>query len=154
MTTYRLLVTEGKWSNLIFDGIKTFDWRKGYRGISVGDRVIFIEADSKGNPTGRECNVTVTLVVHSTDFPPHFKWTGDVFTIIQFELNETVNRKEIKCPQCGAKNLHDMNFVDDEINAQGDLDLEPGERFCCGSCSAIVDAEGQLLQRGTGFGNY
>lgn len=88
LRTHRLLVTKGKWSNPIFDGIKTFDSRKGFRDISVGDRVTFVEADPKGNHTGRECDATVTLVVHSRDFPSHFKWVGGEFTTFQFELNK------------------------------------------------------------------
>ena len=88
MKAYRLMVTKGLWSNLIFDGKKTFDFRKGSRNISVGDMVTFVEADSESNPTGREQNAKVNLVVHSRDFPAHFRWDGKEFTIFQFELEE------------------------------------------------------------------
>lgn len=91
MKACRLMVTRGLWSNLIFDGEKTFDFREGTRDISVGDVVTFVESDSKGNPTGREQDARVNLVVHSRDFPAHFGWNGGEFTIFQFELERRKN---------------------------------------------------------------
>ena len=85
MTDYRLFVTEGIWYDLIENGKKRFDFRKGIREINVGDAVTFMEADSTRTLTGRTCTFKVTLVVHSTDFPKHFGWNGGEFTIVQFE---------------------------------------------------------------------
>lgn len=85
MKTNRLLVTEGIWFNMILHGKKKFDFRKGFRNITIGDRITIVEADSRGNPTGREYDVIVNLVIHSRDFPSHFGWTGGEFTIFQFD---------------------------------------------------------------------
>jgi hypothetical protein len=85
MNDYRLLVTEGRWYDLIESGIKKFDFRKGYRDFNIGDYITFMEADSTRILTGRTCTCIVTLVIHSTDFPKHFNWDGGDFTIIQFD---------------------------------------------------------------------
>ena len=83
---YRIFVTTEGWYDLIESGKKKFDFRKGIREVSVGDIVTFMEADSGKILTGRTCTFEVTLVVHSTDFPEHFDWSGGEFTIFQFEL--------------------------------------------------------------------
>jgi len=82
---HKLLVTEGIWYDLIASGKKKFDFRKRYRDMNVGDSITFVEADSKGNPTGRTCTFRINLVIHSIDFPKHFNWDGGEFTIIQFD---------------------------------------------------------------------
>lgn len=87
MSDYRLLVvTEGIWYDLIKDGKKKFDFRKGIREINVGDIVTFTEADFEKVLTGRTCSAKVNLVIYSTDFPEHFGWDGGDFTVIQFDL--------------------------------------------------------------------
>ena len=90
MTNYRLEATKGIWYDLIESGEKTFDFRKGYREIHIGDTVTFIETaiKYKSPPTGKTCTFTVDLVVHSKDFPRHFGWKGEPFTIIQFRPSE------------------------------------------------------------------
>lgn len=88
MTDYRLLTTTESWYDLIESGKKKFDFRKGIREINVDDIVTFMEADSKGTLTGRTCTFRITLVVYSTDFPPHFNWNGGEFTIVQFSNME------------------------------------------------------------------
>ena len=47
MVTHRLLATKEIWSDLIFDGLKRFDFRKGFRNILIGDTVIFVEAGER-----------------------------------------------------------------------------------------------------------
>ena len=84
MKEHELLVTEDYWYDIIESGIKTFDFRKGIREIYPGDRIKFLEADSKGNLTGKSCIGVVTFVLCSVDFPEHFGWNGGDFTIIQF----------------------------------------------------------------------
>jgi hypothetical protein len=79
-----LLLTKGKWYDLVASGEKLWDFRKGNRDIEVGKTVKFCEADEKGVKTGRYLLVNPTLVVHSGDFPPHFGWNGGEFTVFSF----------------------------------------------------------------------
>lgn len=78
------LLSTTEWFNPIINGLKQFDFRKGFRDIKVGDIVTFLEADKLGNQTGNYCRVKVNYVVHSDDFPAHFGWVGHKFTIFQF----------------------------------------------------------------------
>jgi len=83
---YILLTTKGHWFSSIVIGQKQFDFRKGYRDIKVGDIVRFVKSDEHGNQTGLSCDARVNFVVHSRDFPAHFGWDGEEFTIIQFNI--------------------------------------------------------------------
>ena len=82
----KLLVTKGIWYEDIINGVKKFDFRKGFRNFFVNNIITFVEANSLGIPTGRECKVKVNYVLNSTEFPPHFGWVATDFTIFQFEL--------------------------------------------------------------------
>ncbi len=92
MNEFKLLTTKGVWFDNIVAGVKQFDFRKGYRGIKVGDTVKFVESDEHGDWTGNNCKVKVNFVMHSSEFPSFFEWEGGEFTIIQFDL--------IMCPHC------------------------------------------------------
>ena len=82
------LISTIEWFDPIINGLKLFDFRKGVRDIKIGDIVNFLEADEFGNKTGNSCKVKVNFVVHSSDFPKHFGWIGNQFTIFQFVVIE------------------------------------------------------------------
>ena len=86
MMKHRLITTQGNWFDDLLNGLKQFDFRKGIRDIQPRDIVEFIEANESGIATGNSFTVRVTYVIRSTDFPEHFNWNGNEFTIFQFRV--------------------------------------------------------------------
>ena len=108
----------------------------------VLERVYWLEGDGELSL----CELCVTQCEHSAKGNPRH-------TVTKCDKYKT-DMAGIKCPYCGTNSWTDMCFQteDNEIGVAE----EPNTMFCCNTqgCGTVVDAEGKVLQMGTGHGNY